>query len=423
MNKERALGFVFILAIILFGMFYLESSMLFFRLFVGVGLGYALTRGYTGFAGSINRAYKGGSTALMRTMMLMFFITALMSVAVLFNADASSFDLWVNPINLGLILGGLLFGFGMAGASCCASGVLTDLVTALPRGLITLIFFSMGVFLGFPLQFTQGWIQNSWLTTETGAKIGYNGVYFPDLFKGDGFNGYLGALLLTAILCGIVVYFARKYENYRRKNNTFGGCDSETMQCEGYVAELENSPVALDITSTYERVFVKPWSLKTAAVVISIFFTLLMGVTKAGWGASMPYGFWFGKVLHIFGVSGDSLAAFTHIPPGAKPFVMPFFDHPVNVQNVGIILGTIVYLLTAGIFSKVVTSELKITGRQVATYAFAGLCMGFGTRFANGCNVGALYTPIANFSLSGWVFFVFLVLGGIAGNKFFGRKN
>lgn len=43
--------------------------------------------------------------------------------------------------------------------------------------------------------------------------------------------------------------------------------------------------------------------------------------------------------------------------------------------------------------------------------------MGFGTRLANGCNVGALYTPIANFSLSGWIFFIFLVIGGILGNK------
>ena len=43
--------------------------------------------------------------------------------------------------------------------------------------------------------------------------------------------------------------------------------------------------------------------------------------------------------------------------------------------------------------------------------------MGIGTRFANGCNVGALFTPIANFSLSGWIFFIFLVAGAIIGNK------
>ncbi|MGO3801066.1 MAG: YeeE/YedE thiosulfate transporter family protein [Fusobacterium sp.] len=50
-------------------------------------------------------------------------------------------------------------------------------------------------------------------------------------------------------------------------------------------------------------------------------------------------------------------------------------------------------------------------------FALGGISMGFGTRLANGCNVGALYTPIANFSLSGWIFFIFLVIGGILGNK------
>ena len=49
--------------------------------------------------------------------------------------------------------------------------------------------------------------------------------------------------------------------------------------------------------------------------------------------------------------------------------------------------------------------------------------MGFGTRLANGCNVGALYTPIANFSLSGWIFLIFLVLGGVIGNTVAKRAN
>ncbi len=42
--------------------------------------------------------------------------------------------------------------------------------------------------------------------------------------------------------------------------------------------------------------------------------------------------------------------------------------------------------------------------------------MGFGTRLSNGCNVGALYTPIANFSLSGWIFLIVMVTGGVVGN-------
>lgn len=63
-------------------------------------------------------------------------------------------------------------------------------------------------------------------------------------------------------------------------------------------------------------------------------------------------------------------------------------------------------------------SEMHLSKRELVLFALGGLAMGFGTRLANGCNVGALYTPIAQFSLSGWIFLIFMVVGGIVGNKF-----
>lgn len=414
---EYSAGFIFGILVLLFGRFFLSSDMLFFRLMMGAALGYTLSRGYTGFAGSVNRAYRTGSTRLMRTMMMMFFITTLLSTAFLFNADAASYDLWVNPINLGLLLGGLLFGFGMTFSSCCASGVLTDVVTALPRGLITLIFFCFGVFIGFPIQNSASWITDSWFTTKVGSKL-YGGVYLPDLFEFDGMQGYLGALVLTGLLCGLVIWLAYRYENYRKMKGSYTGHFGEKIQ------DMEVAEAAAEVsesTDWYSRLFVNAWSLRKAAVILAILFTLLMGITKAGWGASTPYGLWFGQVLMLFGVKASSIAEFTLMPEGA--FTTPFFEHPISVQNFGIMMGTIFFLLSSGTFSKVTRSELKITGKQVFFYALGGILMGFGTRLSNGCNVGALYTPIANFSLSGWIFLIFLVTGGILGNKVAQKVN
>ena len=45
--------------------------------------------------------------------------------------------------------------------------------------------------------------------------------------------------------------------------------------------------------------------------------------------------------------------------------------------------------------------------------------MGFGSRFAKGCNIGALYSSIPNFSISGWVFLVAISLGAVAALKIF----
>lgn len=408
---EKALGFVGILLVIILGNKLLKTDMLFFRLLIGIGLGYSLMRAYTGFAGSVNRAYNTGSTKLMRAMMFMFFITALVTIAFLFKADPASYNLWINPINLGLILGGALFGFGMSFSSCCASGVLTDLVTGLPRAFITLLFFSLGVFIGFPMQRTAGWIRRSWFATPVGEQLS-GGVYLPDLFKWDGFEGYLGSLILIGLFCSVVSYLAYNYERRRKKNNSYSGHPMENKQHQQ--VSFDNKDYGFFSSENYNRLFVKPWTLKQGSIAITIIFVLLMGVTKAGWGASTPYGIWFGKFLMLLGVPVESIVSFTKM--SAKVFEMPFFEHQITVQNVGILFGTMFYLLTAGILKESFMEEMRITTKEVLLFALGGITMGLGTRLANGCNVGALYTPIANLSLSGWVFLIFMVVGGIAGN-------
>lgn len=346
--------------------------------------------------------------------MFMFFITALLTTSFLLKAeDITAYGLWINPINLGLLLGAMLFGFGMSFSSCCATGTMTDLVTGLPRALITLIFFCIGVFVGFPAQ-KSSLATAAWLTSETGELFS-KGVFFPDLFKWDGMGGYIGALLLTALLGSIVVFLSYRFEKKRKAANRYTGVVSEIDQDKH--ESLEISQYKLLSASTYQRYFVKPWTLKQGAVILSVLFTLLMGVTKAGWGASTPYGLWFGKVLMLFGVSAADLAAFTKMPEAG--FTTPFFEHGVSVQNFGIIVGTLIFMLTAGLFSKVFTSELKIHAIEIVLFAIGGLTMGYGTRLANGCNVGALYSPIAAFSLSGWIFLVFMIIGGIIGNQVF----
>jgi uncharacterized membrane protein YedE/YeeE len=55
-------------------------------------------------------------------------------------------------------------------------------------------------------------------------------------------------------------------------------------------------------------------------------------------------------------------------------------------------------------------------------YLLGGFLMGFGARLAGGCNIGALFSGIGNFSLSGWGFFFTLWLGSLFALKFFAGK-
>ena len=224
-------------------------------------------------------------------------------------------------------------------------------------------------------------------------------------------------MVLTGIFALIVIVISYKFEQKRKNENTYVGVSAEKMQEEE--APFDSKNFALLSEATYDRMFVKPWTLTQGAVAITLLYTLLMGITRSGWGASTPYGLWFGKFLMMFGVSADSLASFAKMKPDG--FIQPFFENPVSVQNFGILLGTIIYLLTAGKFVQTFMSELKISFKEVLLFAMGGLAMGIGTRLANGCNVGALYTPIANFSLSGWIFLIVMVIGGWVGNTL-GKK-
>jgi len=98
---------------------------------------------------------------------------------------------------------------------------------------------------------------------------------------------------------------------------------------------------------------------------------------------------------------------------GAEFFEKGILENSVSVQNIGIIIGAIAALVMMNKFKP----TFKITTKEIVMFLIAGLLMGIGTRLANGCNAGALYTPMYLFSLSGWAFLPTMIFGGIIGNK------
>ncbi|TEW54319.1 YeeE/YedE family protein [Psychromonas sp. RZ22] len=408
-KKQASYGIIITITTLLLGAIFLDDSSLFLRLLLGLSLGFALTKGSIGFAGSVNRAYRRGSTQLLQTLMFMFVVTAIINAGLLLNSDVGNYNLWVNPINLGLLIGGIMFGAGMSLSSCCATGVMVELISDVPRALTTLFFFGAGVFFGFPLQATQSWITE---TAFSSSSFEGQGVYLPDLFTWGPLNGYFISILVTITFALIVVYCAKQYQNYRQKKGSYLGVAGEIARQKMH----QNEPVTefkLFSTETYKKWIGNLWEMKTAALVIALIFGIMMASTGSGWGASTPFGIWFGKVLMLFGMNANDLAEFTHRPAGM--YTTPFFNHGVSVQNFAIMLGTLIAVLFLGKFS--FTFKINHSAKQLALFALGGLLMGLGTRFANGCNVGALFTPIANLSLSGWIYLVVLLLGGVLGNK------
>lgn len=397
--SQTFMGIFVLILLLVLGNYFLKTQDMYFRLLIGLGFGYALTRASIGFAGGVNKLARTGSSKLATYLMLMFLLTSIVSAFFLYTNEAA-YSLKINPINFALILGGLMFGFGMALASCCATGSLTDISSSFSRAVVAVFFLCFGVFMGFNAQNTSSFVKDSYFSTPIG-ETSRGGVFIPDLFIFDGFHGYLGAVIFTALLTVVVITLARNYETKYYDENGFG------------VKEVQENKIS-ENQSIFYILFVKPWDLRVGIVVITLLFALLLSIYEKGWGASSAFGLWFAKLLMLFGWSAESMAMFTHksIDYFAKPLLMD----GTSVQNIGIITGAIIYVLLAGKFKSNFLTSLKVTPKEFSIYAFGAFIMGYGTRLSHGCNVGALYTPIAEFSLSGWLYLIFIVMGGFFGN-------
>ena len=352
------------------------------RFLIGLAFGFSLVRASIGFAGSVNKLYRAHSAEVAKTIVFMLMLSAIFTAFIIYK-DESAYKLSVYPINLGLVVGGVLFGFGMAMSNCCATGSLADISSGFSRAIVTIFFFAMGVFLGFAIQAESSFVTDSLLSSPTGTLF-QGGVFLPDLFAFDGFNGYLGAVVMTLLLGFTAIKIANRF-------------DTSTV-----------TPTEEEGTF-FQKAFVRQWKVSASVLSISVIFAFLLYYSHKGWSASGAFGIWFGKFLTLFGVDPQTLA--TYSSKDVALFIDPLTTHATSMQNVGIVLGAISALLMAGSFSQKFVAGLKITPKGALTFAVGGFLMGIGTRMSNGCNVGALYTPIAEFSLSGWIYLVFVVIG------------
>ncbi|OQX30143.1 MAG: hypothetical protein B0D92_00030 [Spirochaeta sp. LUC14_002_19_P3] len=351
----------------------------------GYLMGYALARGYYGFAGSVNRAYRMKSFRLMQSMLELFiFCAILMAVFFFVRGGYDGFKLKVYPLNLGAVIGGLLFGIGMAMASCCGSGTLAELGESTTKGFIVLVGFCAGAFLGFRAQGASP------LVTE-GPK-----VFFPDLVESLPLGLLLG-VLITVVLALFFKWITSLVEKSVNGKNTVRLSFEEPIDNSKYPTLLE-------------KIFVRPFSLREAVVAIGLAYLLINITAKTGWGVTTGFGYWFGKFLVLLGVDVEAVSQYS--TRSVDFFMTPLMQSNRTLLNFGLIIGTVSALIMIGGFKPV----FKIKLSYAIFVLLGGFIMGIGTRFGNGCNAGALLSPISHFSLSGWLFFVFMVTGGILGN-------
>ena len=162
----------------------------------------------------------------------------------------------------------------------------------------------------------------------------------------------------------------------------------------------------------YKLWFKDAWPYLTGAVLLSVFQIVTLATSGNPWGVSGVLANWGAWIYQAIGGSVEKWYYFSS--EGAQRVLQNgFLKDPGSMRNLGIITGAL--------FSSLIASGFKFkkikTVRQVVAAILGGLLMGYGARIAFGCNIGALYSGIASFSVSGWVFGIFLFLGAVVGSK------
>lgn len=410
-NKVQAVvGFIILLSLFYFGYHLSGKSMkLAYSLLGGFLLGYSLTRSRFGFAGGIKRIYVRGEGSLSKALLVGFaMLTLIYGTAQWIASTKGAIPSYlakageaiipgtqnVYMTNIGTVVGAFIFGVGMIIAGGCASGTLADLGEGEGHAIIAFPMFILGTIPGHYLRAV--------IDRNPIGKVGVR-AYLPDYF------GYFGAILVTLLGLFVLYVIVRKYERMRKKEGTYLDPKSDYEDFEKEVTDSVETNSLL--WSIYHKLFVERWSFLTGAAVLGTVSTGLFIFNNKAWGVTSAFthiAVWF---LGLFGIHFED-KSFNSVYKAIEGGILA--DSGV-ILDIGIVFGSFIAFLLAGRFKL----NLRFNNKNTLLFAFGGLCMGFGARLAKGCNIGALYSSLPNFSISAWVFLIFISLGAVFSLKVF----
>ncbi|MEA4896403.1 MAG: YeeE/YedE thiosulfate transporter family protein [Oscillospiraceae bacterium] len=164
-----------------------------------------------------------------------------------------------------------------------------------------------------------------------------------------------------------------------------------------------------------QRWLKKPWPYWVGGILTGLLNVLLLALTGLAWMATGGYLLWSTGTLDLMGFKPFEWEYFSIYRDRYAEIISghSIWVNPYTLLNIGVILGSAVATLLASQFKLG-----KIRGLKQVFFAFAGgLLMGYGSRLAGGCNIGAFLSGIPSFSLHAWVFWLFVTAGAWVGAK------
>jgi hypothetical protein len=155
-----------------------------------------------------------------------------------------------------------------------------------------------------------------------------------------------------------------------------------------------------------------PRRLWIAAVLVGVFAILNLVVAGQPWGVVYGLGLWFAKGVTALG--GDlSGWPFWGAPANVERLQASVLNDVTSLTNFGLIGGA--FLIAAWRRGGMAAKVAPLPARAWIAAIAAGIVLGYTSRVAFGCNVGAFFSGVSTGSLHGWVWFAAAFAGSYLG--------
>ncbi|WP_211331934.1 YeeE/YedE family protein [Inmirania thermothiophila] len=319
---------------------------------IALALGLALHHASFSFSGAYRALFTERRTQGVRAHILLIALATVLFAPFLAMGQAFGHPLYgaLAPLSLSVPAGAFLFGIGMQIGDGCASGTLYTAGSGNRKMALTLAGFLAGSLLAtFHAPFW--WGVPSLGTVDLGRTLGWPAAVALQL-------GVLGLLdrLLVRIDAG------------RRP---------QPLQAHWLRG---------------------PWPLAAGAAALALLNLATLLVSGHAWTIAWGLTLWAGKIATALGLDLTAHAfwrgGYTEAALGRS-----ILADDTSLMDLGIILGATLGAMLAGRFPEGRWPK----ARPLLGALVGGVLMGYGARIAFGCNIGALFSGLASFSLHGWV--------------------
>ena len=351
----------------------LKQALLFLT---GTGFGLTLMYALFGFTSGWRAFIRSRHSVGVRAQILLLACSSLLFFPILGNVFPEiTAHAALGQVGVSVLVGAFLFGIGMQLGGGCGSGTLYTVGQGQTDMLITICFFIVGALIG---SYHLPW----WLTLPNIGKVSLISNF-----------GWLPALLLQLTVLMLLYRFVASQEKKRHNS------------VQDFSAKIKHE-------NFLDQLIYGPWPIWWGVVGLTVFGLVTLLLAGYPWSITFAYGLWGAK---IWSALGGDVANWTYWSSGyaAKALNQSVLADITSIMDFGIIFGAMLAAALAGKYAP----QGKVVPKRVLTAIIGGLLLGYGSRLAFGCNIGAMLGGIASGSLHGWLWLVAAFSGGIVGVK------